>query len=105
MVAIWLSEYLRPHVGYAWWRRFHYLSFVAFVLALIHGLGTGSDSRAPWAIALYAASAVLVVALIAVRALPPNGEVAHPLAAAVTVWVVVLGGYWAWLGPLQPGGR
>jgi hypothetical protein len=102
-IAVYVSEWVRPLVGYAWWRRFHYLSFVAFIVALVHGLGTGSDSRAPWAIAMYAASAVLVAALIALRALPARGQVANPLAALVTTGALVLGAYWAWQGPLQPG--
>lgn len=103
LIAVYASEWVRPKVGYAWWRRFHYLSFLAFVLALVHGLGTGSDSHAPWAIAMYAGSAVLVAALISVRALPPKGEVAHPMAAVVTAGALILGAYWAWQGPLQPG--
>lgn len=103
LIAVYLSEWIRPRVGYAWWRRFHYLSFVAFVLTLVHGLATGSDTRTPWAIGVYAASAVLVGALISVRALPPNGERSHPMTAGLAASALIIGGYWAWHGPLQPG--
>ncbi|MGH2407691.1 MAG: ferric reductase-like transmembrane domain-containing protein [Candidatus Limnocylindrales bacterium] len=103
LLAIYASEWFRPRVGYGWWRRFHYLSFVAFGLALVHGLGTGSDSRTPWAIGMYAASAALVGALTAVRALPPRGQRWHPVAAGVTASALILGCVWAWQGPLQPG--
>ena len=103
LIAVYLSEWVRPHVGYAWWRRFHYMSFVAFVLALVHGLGTGSDSRTPWAIGVYAASVGLVGALISVRSFPPTGERSHPIAAGVVALVLAAGAFWAWQGPFQPG--
>jgi hypothetical protein len=103
LIAVYVSEWIRPHVGYRWWRRFHYFSFVVFGLALVHGLATGSDSRTPWAIAVYSASVVLVGALISVRALPGPGEQSHPIIAVVTVVVVMTAGLWAWRGPLQPG--
>jgi hypothetical protein len=103
LIAVYVSEWIRPHVGYRWWRRFHYLAFVVFALALVHGLSTGSDSRTPWAIGAYIASVVLVGALISVRALPGTGEESHPIIAVVTVGVVMAVGFWAWSGPLQPG--
>ena len=103
LIAVYLSEWIRPHVGYRWWRRFHYLSFAVFALALVHGLATGSDSRTPWAIAMYSASVILVGALISVRALPGPGEQSHPIIAVLTVVVVMAAGLWAWRGPLQPG--
>ncbi len=103
LVAVYLSERIRPHVGYQWWRRFHYLSFVAFVLALVHGVATGSDTRAPWAILLYAGSIVLVGALLVARLLPTEGSRRHPVVAAVCGSALVYGIVWASAGPLQPG--
>jgi hypothetical protein len=35
MVAVYLSEKIRPHIGYGWWRRFHYVSFAIFVLGTL----------------------------------------------------------------------
>lgn len=103
LIAVYLSERVRPYVGYAWWRRFHELSFAIFGLALVHGIATGSDVRTPWAIAIYAGSVVLVGALVLVRAFPPTEERAHPIPAAVAVVAILAIGLWAWIGPLQPG--
>lgn len=103
VIAVYASDWIRPRVGYAWWRRFHYLSFGAFGLALLHGLGTGSDTRTTWAIAIYAGSAALIAALFALRALPPAGARSHPLLAGVAAGALVAGVLWAWQGPLQPG--
>lgn len=41
-VVFW-SVNIRPQIGYARWRTLHYLSFVAFSLALVHGLYAGTD--------------------------------------------------------------
>ncbi len=103
LVAIYLSEWIRPHVGYRWWRRFHFLSFVAFLLALVHGIATGSDARAPWAILMYAGSVVLVGALLVARLFPADASRRHPVVAAVCGSALVYGIMWASAGPLQPG--
>jgi DMSO/TMAO reductase YedYZ heme-binding membrane subunit len=105
LVAIYLSERVRSRVGYAWWRRFHALAFVAYVLATLHGLGTGSDSRTMWAIALYAGGAILVIGLLLYR-LRPMGAVAawrRPAVMAITVLAAVAVAVWAGSGPLAPG--
>ena len=103
LIAVYLSERVRPYIGYAWWRRFHEISFAIFGLALVHGIATGSDVRTPWAIAIYAGSVVLVGALVLVRAFPPTEERAHPIPAAIAMVAALAIGLWAWLGPLQPG--
>jgi hypothetical protein len=66
-VALAISSYLKKFIGYRVWRTMHYGGFVVWVFALIHGVTTGSDTRAPWATAIYAGSALLVAGLLAVR--------------------------------------
>ena len=102
-IAVYLSERLRSRIGYDWWRRFHFLAFAVFVLATVHGLGTGSDSRAPWAIALYAGSGILVLGLLALRMLPSRAGDGHPVVAAVVVLLAVEMVLWAATGPLRTG--
>jgi predicted ferric reductase len=63
-LALWLSERVQRHIGYGWWRRLHYLTFGVYGLATVHGLGTGSDTRARWAQMIYAGSVVLVFSLL-----------------------------------------
>ena len=103
LVAIYLSERVRPFVGYEWWRRFHELSFGAFALALVHGIASGSDTKTPWATAIYGGSVAIVAALVLVRAFPPTRERSHPIPAAIMIAALAVGGLWAWSGPLQPG--
>ena len=102
-IAIWLSEYLRRFVGYAWWHRFHMLAFVVYLLGTVHGLGTGSDSSAGWGLALYGGSVLIVAALVLVRigrALPHR--VRGGFAVGVMALVLALAVFTV-AGPMRPG--
>jgi sulfoxide reductase heme-binding subunit YedZ len=67
MAAVTASFYLRKRIGQRAWRMFHYVTFLAFAGATFHGIASGSDSNAPWAEAIYLASAVLVLFLLTYR--------------------------------------
>jgi predicted ferric reductase len=47
MVA--LSFYVRSSIGPKAWRAIHYLSFLTYVMALYHGITSGTDTSATWA--------------------------------------------------------
>ncbi|MBS1120569.1 MAG: hypothetical protein H6Q90_2797, partial [Deltaproteobacteria bacterium] len=66
-VVVHVSFGLRRRLGTKLWRRLHALSFVAFVAASVHAIAAGSDSRTPWAVALYATPLGLVLALVVYR--------------------------------------
>ena len=66
-LAIGLSTWIRPRIGYKWWRRLHVLTLGLFALATIHGLGTGSDTQSTWALGIYIVSSVLVGLLLCRR--------------------------------------
>jgi predicted ferric reductase len=77
-VALWLtatvllSTALAGRMRNATWRALHYLAFPAYLAALFHGITAGTDSAAAPAVALYAATAAIVAALLAVRLLEPR---------------------------------
>lgn len=48
IAAIVVTSLLRPWFGRRTWRVVHWLTYAAWPIALIHGLGTGSDSGALW---------------------------------------------------------
>jgi hypothetical protein len=104
-VALALSAWLRPKIGWNWWRRLHYLTFAVWALATAHGLGTGSDTATGWARALYLSATAAVLSLSTLRLLKPASGRGRPRPgwAAVTVALAALGIYAAWRGPLQPG--
>ena len=69
VVTLWLSVLLpltfrlrqSRRMGYALWRRLHYLGYAVWALAFAHGVATGSDGEA-WALALYGVASASVAA-------------------------------------------
>jgi sulfoxide reductase heme-binding subunit YedZ len=43
-----LSFYARRRIGTARWRRLHHWTVFAYLLALVHAIGAGTDGRSPW---------------------------------------------------------
>ena len=58
---------LRGRIGTAWWRRLHVLSFIAYLLATLHGITAGTDTGAPWALTIYGIPTTLVLVLVVRR--------------------------------------
>lgn len=103
LIAIYLSERVRSRIGYTWWRRFHGLAFVAFVLALVHGVATGSDTRSVFGMAIYGASIAVVGGLLGLRLFPEAPKKSRPLGAAAAVLSAAAIVAFAIVGPLAPG--
>jgi len=80
VVAGWLtlmlaaSFRLRKRIGQKGWRRLHYASFAAFVLALGHALTTGTDLKGGGGPVLAALAAGPVIWLVLYRILMPQAE-------------------------------
>jgi predicted ferric reductase len=83
-IAIGISTWLRPHIGYKLWRSLHVLTLGIFALATIHGIGTGSDTQTPWALGIYLVSIVLVGLLLCRRLFFSKGKNKHAPAHPVT---------------------
>ena len=69
VLAVIISTKLKSRIGHKRWRKLHYLAFVAYGTALLHGLLAGTDTGATWASLIYIASAVLVGGLTIKRIL------------------------------------
>jgi sulfoxide reductase heme-binding subunit YedZ len=52
-VLIALSFSVRRRIGFRNWRRLHWLTYVLFAFATVHGIAAGTDSAQPWAFGLY----------------------------------------------------
>ena len=61
-VAVIITSLLRDRVGYRVWRTVHWLAYAAWPMAILHGFGTGTDSFAPWLLAIEGLCLVAVVA-------------------------------------------
>jgi hypothetical protein len=102
--AVWVSSRLRTRIGFRAWRSIHVLAFGVYAAATVHGLGTGSDTRSPWAELLYASSVLLVGGLTGRRLLVPvaQGQRRRSVLAASSAIAVVITAVWAASGPLAP---
>src|SRR5207245_2771326 len=54
LLALTVTSLLRPLLGLRAWRAVHWLAYACWPVALAHGLGTGSDARSPWMLAITA---------------------------------------------------
>ena len=68
LLAVTITSLLRRRIGYERWRAVHWLSYAAWPVALLHGLGTGSDVKSGWLQLLSVACLVVVVACVVARA-------------------------------------
>src|SRR5580704_5252377 len=74
LIAIVVTSLLRRHIGARVWRGIHWLAYVSWPVAVIHGIGTGTDNTALWmlvidVICLAAVGGALVWRLVAA---PPD---------------------------------
>jgi sulfoxide reductase heme-binding subunit YedZ len=60
---------VRRRIGMRNWRRLHWLTYLVFAAATVHGLAAGTDSARPWASDLYLGAVTAVVFAAAWRAL------------------------------------
>lgn len=67
MVVVYASFFVRRRIGQRTWRALHYTTFLAFVGATAHGVMSGTDSPADWALWIYASASVAVVFLLGYR--------------------------------------
>jgi sulfoxide reductase heme-binding subunit YedZ len=67
IVAVILTSLLRRYIGARVWRLVHWLSYAAWPVAVVHGLGTGTDAFSIWALAITAICVLAVGAALVWR--------------------------------------
>jgi len=64
---VYASFHLRRRIGQRAWRTLHYLTFLSFVGATVHGILSGTDTSTAWAWWSYVVASVAVVFLTVYR--------------------------------------
>jgi sulfoxide reductase heme-binding subunit YedZ len=101
LLALVATSLLRTRLGVRSWRAVHWLAYACWPVALLHGLGTGSDIRLGWMLWLSIGCAALAAAAVIGRA-----AAAVPAAATATAGLAVAGlalAVWLPSGPLAKG--
>ncbi len=107
LIALVITSLLRHRLGYRAWRSIHWLAYGCWPIAVVHGLGTGSDTKSAWMLVVTAACTAAVFAAVWARAL--SGWLEHrgvsvsafgtavfvPLALVVWLPIGPLGADWA----------
>ena len=60
LIAVMVTSLLRGRLGLRAWRGLHWLAYACWPVALVHGLGTGTDRRTLW---VFAATAGCIAAV------------------------------------------
>jgi sulfoxide reductase heme-binding subunit YedZ len=99
------TSLVRDRLGPRTWKAIHWGAYLAWPLALVHALGTGSDEKAGWALAVYFLCVATAVSVLAWRLMQgrPETRTARTLAGTAIVPALAVLAGWVFTGPLQPG--
>jgi sulfoxide reductase heme-binding subunit YedZ len=105
LLAVAITSMLRERLGHRAWRITHWLAYACWPVALLHGLGTGSDVKSAWSLALTALCVVAVAVAVCMRTLPGWPEHRRVRGGALALTAIVPIGLILWLpgGPLGRG--
>ena len=53
LLAIAITSLVRRRLGYQRWRAIHWLAYASWPIAVLHGLGTGTDTKVWWMLAAH----------------------------------------------------
>jgi sulfoxide reductase heme-binding subunit YedZ len=105
LLAVLVTSALRHRIGFASWRFVHWLAYLCWPIAMVHGLGSGSDSSRSVVLTVDVLCAAAVFAVVAWRLVTGRAFSAAQRTGAALV-AVVLGlaiAVFAMVGPLRPG--
>ena len=102
MLAVVITSLLRGRIGYRAWRAVHWFAYASWPLALVHGLGTGSDVNGAWLLVLSVVCGLAVAAAVLSRVLSgsPAGATPRRLGLAATAAFAIFLLAWLPVGPL-----
>lgn len=97
LLAVVITSLVRRRLGHAVWRGVHWLAYLCWPVAVLHGFGTGSDVRQTWMLVIDVACIVAVLTGVVARVAigwPRNAPlrlgmlgVAAAFAVGLAVWL------------------
>ncbi|HUA27694.1 MAG TPA: ferric reductase-like transmembrane domain-containing protein [Streptosporangiaceae bacterium] len=104
MLALTATSLLRTRMSYRSWRLVHWAAYLCWPVAVLHGLGTGTDTPVHWVLGLTVACIALIAGLTGWRLAYgwPSNAGARLAGAVALVLALIAGGAWLMAGPLAP---
>lgn len=104
LVALVLTSLVRRRLGYRVWRGVHWFAYACWPVALMHGIGAGSDTASTWMLVLTVACVVVVLIALAGRLVAPQTPAGVRTGAGGAAVLAALAlGIWLPHGPLARG--
>jgi predicted ferric reductase len=105
LLAVALTSAVRLRIGQRRWKAVHWLAYASWPIAVFHAAGTGTDTKNPWQLGLYAGCLAVVVAAVWWRLwrAGPGHAVVRAWAAVATLAVPLALVVFVRVGPLEPG--
>ncbi|HEY5261207.1 MAG TPA: ferric reductase-like transmembrane domain-containing protein [Solirubrobacteraceae bacterium] len=105
LLAIAITSLMRQRLGHRAWRITHWLAYACWPIALLHGLGTGSDVKSAWSLILTAICVIAVAIAVCARTLPGWPEQRRVRGGALALTAIAPIALVLWLpgGPLGHG--
>jgi hypothetical protein len=106
LIALTVTSLLRDRLGHRAWRAVHWAAYACWPVAVLHGLGTGSDTKLGWVLLLYVACVAAVLSALWWR-LARGWSIANATrrgaAILASIALPLAAMAWAVTGPLRPG--
>ena len=83
LVAVVVTSLLRVRLGHRVWRATHLLAYACWPIAIVHGLGAGSDSGQPWMQVIDLVAVAAVVSAVSWRLVVTGWRAPKPRPLAV----------------------
>jgi sulfoxide reductase heme-binding subunit YedZ len=105
ILVLVITSLVRRRLGYRSWRAIHWLAYASWPIAVLHGLGTGSDTKQWWMLLLtvLCVGAVVAAVLARINAVDQSHPALRTGAFALSVVAPVAIGIFAVQGPLGHG--
>ena len=105
MLALIITSLVRHRLGYRAWRWVHWTAYLSWPLALLHGMGTGSDTKSVWGTAITIACIATVAGTVAwrLRWRWPEKAGTRVLTATACVAGLIALAVWSATGPYHSG--
>jgi Ferric reductase like transmembrane component len=106
LIALVVTSLVRERLGQRTWRAVHWAAYACWPVAVLHGLGTGSDTKLGWVLVLNLvciASVLLALWWRLARGWSVANAAGRGAAVAASVVLPLVLAAWTVTGPLRPG--